>query len=211
MLCFFAIPTDIYSLPLSVTARRSKTILNMDANMVNSLQDQLLKAGLVDSRKVSTANKDKKKQEKQQRKHKIETVDETKLNAQQALQEKVERDRQLNFQRDEQARAKAIIAQIKQLIEVSQLAREGAELPYNFSDGTKIKKILVTEAMLNQLSNGRLAIVKFDDKYSVVPKVVAEKIKLRDATYVVVSNVLQADDDDNDPYAEYKIPDDLMW
>jgi len=180
--------------------------------MVNSLQDQLLKAGLVDSRKVSTANKDKKKQEKQQRKHKIETVDETKLSVQQALQEKAERDRQLNFQRDEEARQKAAIAQIKQLIEHSQLSREGAELTYNFTDGTKIKKILVNEAMLNQLSNGRLAIVKFDEKYFVVPKSVAEKIKLRDESYVVVSNVLQAsDDDENDPYAEYKIPDDLMW
>jgi uncharacterized protein len=183
----------------------------METAMANSLQDQLLKAGLVDSRKLSTVNKDKKKQEKQQRKHKIETIDETKQNVQQALQEKVERDRQLNFQRDEEARHKAIIAQIKQLIEHSQLSRDGAELTYNFTDGTKIKKILVTEGMLNQLSNGRLAIVKFDEKYFVVPKSVAEKIELRDASYVVVSNVLQQTDDANDPYAEYKIPDDLMW
>lgn len=179
--------------------------------MANSLQDQLLKAGLVDSRKVSSVNKDKKKQEKQQRKHKIETVDETKVNVQQALHEKVERDRQLNFQRDEQARAKAIIAQIKQLIEISELSRQGAELTYNFPDGTKIKKILVTDEMLNQLSNGRLAIVKFEEKYSVVPKSVAEKIKLRDKSYVVVSNVLRAAESADDPYAEYKIPDDLMW
>lgn len=179
--------------------------------MVNSLQDQLLKAGLVDSKKVSAANKDKRKQEKQERKHKIETVDETKESVQQALLEKAERDRQLNFQRDEEARGKAIVAQIKQLIETSQLPRDGAELTYNFTDGTKIKKILVTEEIRNQLSNGRLAIVKFDEKYFVVPKAVAEKIKLRDAAYVVVSNVLQTHDDSDDPYAEYKIPDDLMW
>ena len=179
--------------------------------MANSLQDQLLKAGLVDSKKVSAANKDKRKQEKQQRKHKIETVDETRESVQKAQQEKLERDRQLNFQRDEEIRQKAIIAQIKQLIETSQLPRDRAELPYNFTDGTKIKKILVDQDMLNKLSNGRLAIVKFDEKYSVVPKSVADKIKLRDAAYVVVSNVLQASDDADDPYAEYKIPDDLMW
>ena len=179
--------------------------------MVNSLQDQLLKAGLVDSKKVSAANKDKRKQEKQQRKHKIETVDETKESVQQALHEKAERDRQLNFQRDEEIRHKAIIAQIKQLIETSQLSRDRAEIPYNFTDGTKIKKILVSEDMQNRLSNGRLAIVKFDDKYSVVPKAVADKIKLRDAAHVVVSNILQTSDDADDPYAEYKIPDDLMW
>jgi uncharacterized protein len=179
--------------------------------MAISLKDQLLKAGLVDARKVSTAVKEKHKQDKQQRKHKIETVDETKANAQKAREEKAERDRQLNFERDEQLRHKAIIAQIKQLIEVSRLSRDAAEIAYNFTDGTKIKKILVTDEMLNQLSNGRLAIVKFDEQYSVVPKSVAEKIKLRDESYVIVSNVLQQTDDADDPYAEYKIPDDLMW
>ncbi|MDB6060375.1 MAG: nucleoprotein/polynucleotide-associated enzyme [Verrucomicrobiaceae bacterium] len=179
--------------------------------MAKSLMDQLLKAGLVDAHKVSSVNKEKKKQEKQQRKGQIETVDETKQNVQQALAEKGERDRQLNFERDEQARHKAIIAQIKQLIETSQLSRERADIAYNFTDGTKIKKIFVTDSMLNQLSNGRLAIVKFEEQYSVVPKSVAEKIKLRDEKYVVVSNVLQQTDDADDPYAEYKIPDDLMW
>jgi len=179
--------------------------------MANSLKDQLLKAGLVDVRKVSSVHKEKKKQQMMERKHKVETVDEAKLNAQQAMQEKAERDRKLNFERDEQLRHKAIIAQIKQLIEVSHLPRAGAEIAYNFTDGTKIKKILVTQTMLDQLSNGRLAIVKFEDQYSVVPKNVAEKIRQRDDSYVVVSNVLQTTDDADDPYAEYKIPDDLMW
>jgi uncharacterized protein YaiL (DUF2058 family) len=165
--------------------------------MANSLQDQLRKAGLVDSRQLSAVTKEKKKQEKQQRKHKIETVDETKANAQQARDEKAERDRQLNFQRDEEARGKAIVAQIKQLIAQSELSRTGAQLDYNFSDGTKIKKILITADMRDRLSNGRLAIVKFEERYSVVPK-------------VIVSNQATTDDTD-DPYADYKIPDDLMW
>lgn len=180
--------------------------------MSNSLKDQLLKAGLVDAKKASAARKEKQKQAMMERKHKIETVDEAKVNAQRLLQEKAERDRQLNFERDEQLRAKAIVAQIKQLIDVSRLSRDGAQLPYNFTDGTKIKKLLVTEPMLNQLSNGRLAIVKFDEQYSVVPKAVADKIRLRDERYVVVSNQLQSSADEvDDPYAEYKIPDDLMW
>ncbi len=180
--------------------------------MSNSLKDQLLKAGLVDAKKASAARKEKNKQQQMERKHKIETVDEAKLNAQKAMQEKAERDRQLNFERNEQLQAKAIIAQIKQLIEVSRLSRDGAQLAYNFTDGTKIKKMLVTETMLNQLSNGRLAIVKFDEQYSVVPKAVADKIRLRDENYVVVSNQLQSSADEaDDPYAEYKIPDDLMW
>lgn len=180
--------------------------------MANSLQDQLLKAGLVNSRQVGAVNKEKKKQEKQERKQRIETVDETKLNVLQAQQEKAERDRQLNFQRDEEIRARAIVAQIRQLIETSEIPRAGAALPYNFTDGSRIKKILVTPDMLERLSNGRLAIVRIDDRYAVVPKAVAEKIAMRDAAYVVVNNVAtQAADDADDPYADYKIPDDLMW
>ncbi len=180
--------------------------------MSKSLKDQLLKAGLVDARQASAARKEKVRQEQMARKHKIETVDETRLNAQQAMQQKAERDRQLNFERNEQARVKAILAQIKQLIDTSRLPRDGAQLAYNFNDGGKIKKLRVTETMLNQLSNGRLAIVKFDEQYSVVPKAVADKIRLRDERYVIVSNQLQNDADDaDDPYAEYKIPDDLMW
>lgn len=180
--------------------------------MSKSLKDQLLKAGLVDARQASAARKEKVRQEQMARKHKIETVDEAKLNAQQAMQQKAERDRQLNSERNEQARARAILAQIKQLIDTSRLPRDGAQLAYNFNDSGKIKKLLVTETMLNQLSNGRLAIVRFDEQYSVVPKAVADKIRLRDERYVIVSNQLQNDADDaDDPYAEYKIPDDLMW
>ena len=180
--------------------------------MSKSLKEQLLKAGLIDVKQASAARKEKQKQEQMARKHKIETVDEAKLNAQRAMQEKAERDRQLNAERNEQAQQKAIVAQIKQLIETSRLPREQAQIPYNFTDGTKIKKLLVTEAMQNQLSHGRLAIVKFDEHYSVVPKVVADKIRLRDERYVIVSNQLQSDvEAADDPYADYKIPDDLMW
>lgn len=182
--------------------------------MANSLQDQLLKAGLVDRNKAKEITKEKRKQENFQRKHRIETVDEAKENARRALEEKVERDRQLNAERDRQAQERAIVAQIKQLIETSRLDRSRGDVPYQFTDGTKIKKIFVTAALLDQLGSGKLSIVRLADKYEVVPKVVAEKIQQRDASYVIVSrdrttSVNETDEDD--PYAAYQIPDDLMW
>src|SRR5690606_26744419 len=125
-------------------------IMRVEA-MANSLQEQLLKAGLVDKRQLSSVKKEKRKQEKMVRKNQIDVVDEAKLNAQRALQEKAERDRELNRQRDEAARHKAILAQIRQLIETSRLSRAGADLDYHFKDGTKIKKILVTKTQLDQL------------------------------------------------------------
>lgn len=179
--------------------------------MANSLRDQLLKAGLTDQRKVSEVVKEKHRQQKLQRKHGVEVEDETRASVQKAQQEKAERDRQLNFQRDEEARQKAIVAQIRQLIETSQIARNGADIAYHFTDGGRIKKILVTPALQDLLSNGRAAIVRLDQKYCVVPRHVADKIHQRDASYVIVSNVRQDVPEEDDPYADYKIPDDLMW
>jgi uncharacterized protein YaiL (DUF2058 family) len=175
-----------------------------------------MKAGLIDAKQGNGISRDKRKQERQLRKQGIEVVDEAKLQVQLTQQQKAEHDRELNRQLNEQAQQKAIIAQIKQLITVSRIPRGSthtqAELSYNFTDGTKIKKILVTETILDKLSNGRLAIVKMDGNYEVVPKSVADKIRQRDENYVVVSNTLQANNEqDDDPYAEYKIPDDLMW
>ncbi len=180
--------------------------------MAGSLQDQLLKAGLADKKKAKQIKKDKTKQTKQQRKSKETVVDENKQQVKQARLEKQERDRQLNEERKAEADKKAIAAQVKQLIEVNRLSREGAEIDYNFTDNKKIKKMLVDSTMLEQLSRGRLAIVSLSDKYEVVPAGVAEKIKQRLPERVIVANEVATNDvDEDDPYADYQIPDDLMW
>ena len=68
--------------------------------MSNSLQNQLLKMGLVDEKKVKQAKKEKHKQAKQQGKKAV-VVDEAKRLAQQVAAQKAERDRELNRQRKE--------------------------------------------------------------------------------------------------------------
>lgn len=66
--------------------------------------------------------------------------------------------------------------------------------------------------MQDQLVAGRLAIVNFNDDYEVVPAGVADKITLRDESIVVLNNVISEEEkDEDDPYAEFVIPDDLMW
>ena len=147
--------------------------------MAGSLQDQLQQAGLIDGKKAKKISKDKKKQAKQQRRSKEQVVDENKQQAQQNRLKKQQRDRELNQQQNAQAEQKAILAQVKQLIEVNRISRAGGELDYNFTDNKKIKKILVTAPMLEQLSKGRLAIVKLAEAYEVVPVPVAEKIAQR--------------------------------
>lgn len=178
--------------------------------MSNSLQNQLLKMGLVDEKKVKQVKKEKHKQARQQGK-KAAVVDEAKRLAQQVAAQKAERDRELNRQRKEEAERRALAAQIRQLIEVNRLPKDEGEIAYNFTDDNKVKRLYVTEQVQRQLGFGRLAIVMLDGQYELVPTAVAEKIRQRDESCVILCNEPEQHNDEDDPYADYQIPDDLMW
>lgn len=176
-----------------------------------SLQDQLLKAGLIDNKKANKIKKSKHKQVKQQQKNKIEKPDEVKLAAQQAHAEKVDRDRQLNQQRKAEAERKAIAAQVRQLVEMNRQPRDEGDIAYSFTDGKLVKRISVTDTQQKQLGNGRLCIIKLDEQYELIPTRVAEKIQLRDEHTQILSNQPTETPDEDDPYADFQVPDDLMW
>lgn len=181
--------------------------------MANSLMDQLKKAGLVDKKKGQQAKKAKQKKDRMKRNSNIKGEDQSKQLAKETEQKKKEHDRQLNLKREHEAENIAIIAQIKQLIESHHIEGEG-DIVYNFTHDNKIKRIYVTEKMQKQLGAGRLAIVTLDERYEVVPYPIAEKISQRDAGRVIfseLSNNIGDTGDEDDPYAEYQVPDDLMW
>lgn len=69
----------------------------------------------------------------------------------------------------------------------------------------------MSAAVRSQLAAGQLVIVRLGDATELVPKVVADKIAERDPSLVVRVKKSTAQPDENDPYADYKIPDDLMW
>ncbi len=180
--------------------------------MGNSLFEQLRKSGLVDDKKVKQVKKEKYKQTKQQKGKKAKPLTESKRLAQQAQAEQVTRDRELNRQRKLAAEQVAQAAQIKQLIEMNRIDDSQGEIAFNFTDGNKVQRLYVTDKLHTQLVRGRLAVVKLGDGYELVPAGVAEKIKLRDPSCVLVCNVVDSDGtDEDDPYAEFQVPDDLMW
>jgi uncharacterized protein YaiL (DUF2058 family) len=179
-----------------------------------SLQDQLLKAGLIDAKKARQANKEKRKETNVARRSSEEVVDEIKQSAEQVRLEKVERDRELNRQRDMELQQKAIAAQIKQLIENHRQSKGAGngDVEYNFTDGKLIKKMRVSPLVLEQVARGLLAVVKLGEGYELVPRIVADKIAQRDEKFVVVANIKTDNTvDEDDPYKDYVIPDDLMW
>ncbi|MFG1490584.1 DUF2058 domain-containing protein [Oceanospirillum sp. HFRX-1_2] len=153
--------------------------------MSKSLQDQLLKAGLTNKKKVKQAENHKKKQAKVKRTTGQE--DEVKLRAEQQRKEKAERDRLLNLERKAEEEKKAVKAQVKQLIEMNRLENYAGDLAHNFVMDKKVKKINVQPKISDQLAKPDWPIVLNE--------------KAPDT----------GDAEEDDPYADFQIPDDLMW
>jgi uncharacterized protein YaiL (DUF2058 family) len=184
----------------------------MKKPQLNPLQAQLLKSGLTNEAKVKQVKAEKRKQDKLQRNNGVEIVDDIKLSAEQARQQQIERDRELNRQRKEVEEQKALAAQIKQIALLNRIAQDASGLVYQFNHDNKVKAVYVADKVREALINGRAGIVKLEQGYEIVPAEIARKIQARDADSVVVLN--QATQDvaaAADPYAAFQIPDDLMW
>ncbi len=148
-----------------------------------SLQDQLLKAGLVDEKQCKKAKHQKHVARKKNKGKKVPPkVNET-LKAQRALEqankEKVQKE---NAQR----RKKESQAQINQLIETHKIELKNCNDPYYFKMGSKIKKIWIKDEISKQLEKGGLAIVHYDGRFELVPSAIADQILERDKHFPVI-------------------------
>ncbi|OMQ27301.1 MULTISPECIES: DUF2058 domain-containing protein [Serratia] len=175
-----------------------------------TLQEQMLKAGLVTSKKMAKVQKTAKKSRVQAREAR-EAVEENK-------KAQLERDRQLSEQQKQAALSKEYKAQVKQLIEMNRVVIAKGDIDFNFTDNNLIKNIVVDKPTQAQLINGRLAIARLvvdssgKSEYAIIPASVADKIAQRDASSIVLNSALsQEEQDEDDPYADFKVPDDLMW
>lgn len=177
--------------------------------MSNALKEQLLKAGLADAKRLKAIKKEKHKQKVQAGKNQT-VVNEASVLAEQKRQQQVERDRQLNQEKQAALQQKAIAAQVKQLIENNTIKPQG-DNAYNFTDGKLVKRLYVSNKQHDELSRGLLAIARLAEQYYLVPATVAEKIQQRQSESIIVLNVKQQQVDEDDPYADFVIPDDLMW
>lgn len=179
--------------------------------MRNPLQEQLLKAGLVNKAKAAQVVRE------QAKKHKgkgpaapsVEEVEARRLQA-----EKAERDRTIAAERNAQARTNEQRAQVRQIVEAHKVKREG-EIAYRFTDGDKIRDVLVNEALRAQLASGTLVIVRHDQGYELLPRVAADKVHERDAAAIVLDHGRGEAGSDNDAddeyYKQFQVPDDLIW
>ncbi len=178
-----------------------------------SLQDQLLKAGLVSDAKAKQARTEKRKQNKKKQKNKDEAIDETKQLVQETKAKQAEQDRLLNEQRNQLVEQRQIESQIRMLIESKRLPKPKDEdaIAYHFNDRNKVKTVYISEDTRGKLINGKLAIVKLDQHYELVAAEVAEKIAERAPDFFIMMFPAKEAESIDDEYADYQVPDDLMW
>ena len=177
--------------------------------MGNSLQDQLLKAGLANKKQALKARKAQHNKQKQKSAGKLEK-NETELLVEKTREEQVAKDRELNRIKQAEAEAKAVQAQIKQLIDLNKIEERG-DVEFSFTHGSNIKSLALQTHHKDALVIGKLAIVNLNSQYAIVPTAVADKIAQRDESLLVLRNTASEDTDTTDDYAEYQVPDDLMW
>ncbi len=176
--------------------------------MGNSLQEQLLKAGLVNAHQV-------RQKQTQRRKNKQQGKSEDEARREQLRQEmarKQAEDRALNQEREREAQRKAEAAALRELIHTHRLARDNGEVAYNFVDDGALKRLYVKTDQQQALVAGELAIVRQDHFYELIPAAIAERVAERNAALILVWNrPEEGGNAEADDYADYQVPDDLMW
>lgn len=177
----------------------------------NALQAQLLKAGLVDAKKAKKINKQTQHQQR------MGNDEDAHLKAElaQAQQEKIAKDQALNQERQRILDEKALKANIEQMIQQHKIKDTQGDIGYQFVD-EKIKKVYISQQVYNALVSGSLVIARIQNQeYAYLPRALAERIEQKMTGFIVNLNAQSQENnqqtDEEDPYADYVIPDDLMW
>lgn len=180
----------------------------------NPLQEQLLKAGLVKKSQVADAAREQLKA--RQAKHPPAPSD-SQREAERARELKAERDRALEAERKAQARRDELAAQARQIIQDHAVPRSG-ELEYRFTVDGAIRTILINDELRRKLASGALVIARLGDRYELLPRAAADKVRERDASMIVLDHGQAAgtepsagSSEDDAYYAQFKVPDDLIW
>ncbi|TKS53580.1 DUF2058 family protein [Luteimonas yindakuii] len=180
----------------------------------NPLQEQLLKAGLVKKSKVAEVAREQAKA----RHGKSGTApSEIELEAQRVRAEKAERDRAIEAERKAAARVTELRAQARQIIRDKKVPRTG-ESEYRFTADGAIRTLLVNDDLRRKLASGALVIANGGDGYELLPRPAADKVRERDASLIVLDHGQEAGADvavptseDDAYYAQFQVPDDLVW
>ena len=179
----------------------------------NPLQEQLLKAGLVKKSKVSAVARE---QHKARQAGEPTGSDDARRAAEQARLDKAERDRALEADRKSRTRAVELAAQARQIITDKKVARSGDD-EYRFTVDGAIRTLLIDAPLRRQLASGALVIVRLGAGYELLPRAAAEQVRVRDVGAILLDHgqtgapAAAPSSEDDAYYAQFQVPDDLVW
>jgi len=193
--------------------------------MGGSLRDQLLKTGVVSKEQATKAEKQANSNAHQQQKRKKkkrgkteELIDKESAAylAAKAQEEEVARAKELNRQKEAERQQKEFKTQVRNLIQTHYIKDPKADIAYRFIEGKFVRQIYVNAIQQKQLDQGQLAIAVLDDSYYLMSASIAEKILERSPETILLHPAKEekktSDSDIDDPYyANFSVPDDLMW
>ncbi|PLX82408.1 MAG: DUF2058 domain-containing protein [Desulfuromonas sp.] len=162
-----------------------------------SIQEQLLKAGLVDQKQVKKANHEKRVQNKKKKKGEASSDDSAGVRLKQQREAQAKKDQQLNAERNRRAQREADQAAAQQLIETNRLPVEEGPVAYHYvGDGGTIKRISVTRDVADKLAEGLMGLAVYKRDVVMIPAETVLKVLERDKDSIVTYNdPAQAEDD----------------
>lgn len=170
--------------------------------MSDSLKEQLMKAGFKETPRAPKKNKINAHQAHQQKK-----ATEARNKAQKA---KAEADRLAAIATEK----KALKAKIRKLIEDNKIEKYRGDLAHSYLVGKRIKQIFVTESVRNQLLASEIVITRLNGTTYLVPAETGEQILILNPQWALFKpgqDNNAGEDDTDDEYADYQVPDDLQW
>lgn len=187
----------------------------------NALQAQLLKAGLVKKSQVSQVANQQAKARVDKHDPKAAAIaaeaERIRIEAEKARLEKIERDRQIAAERNAERRAGELRAQARQIIADKKVVAKG-EAEYRFNDGEAIRTLLLSEAARKQVIDASLVIAREGETYVLLPRPAAAQVRDRAPELIVLDNAGRdyvepstGNAEDDAYYAQFQVPDDLMW
>lgn len=185
--------------------------------MSNSLRDQLLKAGLVTEEQAREAARQKGRKAKDARRNRKsgkpvrKQEDGAARAARRAQAEKAARDKALNREQEDLRRRQARNAQAREILEQHSLNDPNGEIAHNFTWGERVRRVYVNAEQHKGLAEGKLVIAMFKARAHIINPDTAAKLEAIDPKFVVKIETGAEEPDPDDPYKDYKVPDDLMW
>ncbi len=179
--------------------------------MRNPLQEQLLKAGLVKKSKVAEVVRE---QARARQGKQPPAPSATQQESERLRQEKAARDRALAAERNREAQLREQKQQARQMIAEARVPAEGERI-YRFATAHASGSVMASDAQVRQLASGALVIAALDGGHVVIPRAVADKVRLRDPDAIVIDHALaqaagqEGAGDYDDP--RFAVPDDLVW